>query len=79
MAQFNLGVMLRDGEGVPQDYAEAMKWYRLSADQGVAEAQTNLGLMYYHGSGMPQQFMEAYAYHSLPRASQNGSAVKQPR
>ena len=24
------------GQGVPQDYKEAVKWYRLSAEQGVA-------------------------------------------
>ena len=27
-----------EGKGVPQDYAEAVKWYRLAADQGNAEA-----------------------------------------
>ena len=28
-AQYNLGGMYYIGEGVPQDYAEAVKWYRL--------------------------------------------------
>ena len=32
-AQFNLGVMYDIGQGVPQDDAEAAKWYRLAADQ----------------------------------------------
>jgi hypothetical protein len=31
--------MYHDGEGVLQDYAEAMKWFRKAADQGDAEAQ----------------------------------------
>jgi hypothetical protein len=31
-AQFNLGVMYRNGNGVSQDDAEAVRWYRLSAD-----------------------------------------------
>jgi TPR repeat protein len=32
-AQFiNLGIMYANGEGVPQDYAEAAKWLRLSAE-----------------------------------------------
>ena len=31
-----LGVMYDNGEGVPQDYAEAVKWYRLAAEQGDA-------------------------------------------
>ena len=37
-------VMYDNGEGVPQDYAEAVKWYRLAAEQGDARAQYNLGL-----------------------------------
>ena len=28
-----LGTMYLDGHGVPQDYAEAMKWFRRAADQ----------------------------------------------
>jgi hypothetical protein len=38
-AQFNLGVMYDNGEGVPEDDAEAVKWYRRAAEQGFAEAQ----------------------------------------
>ena len=34
---------VRKGEGVPQDYAEAVKWYRLAAEQGYAEHNTILG------------------------------------
>ena len=33
-AQFNLGVMYGEGQGVPRDYAEALKWFRLAAAQG---------------------------------------------
>ena len=36
VAQYNLGVMHANGHGVPQNYAEAAKWYRLAADQGDA-------------------------------------------
>ena len=38
--------MYDEGQGVPQDYAEAVKWYRMAADQGNADAQSNLGFMY---------------------------------
>ena len=27
-AQFTLGTMYKNGDGVPQDYAEAVRWYR---------------------------------------------------
>ena len=38
--------MYANGEGVPEDHAEAVRWFRLAAEQGDAEAQYNLGLMY---------------------------------
>ena len=37
-AQYNLGVMYGKGQGVPQDYAEAMRWYYKAAEKGFAEA-----------------------------------------
>jgi TPR repeat protein len=38
-AQSNLGDMYDNGDCVPQDFVEAMRWYRLAADQGHASAQ----------------------------------------
>ena len=38
-AQLNLGLMYAQGQGVPQDYKEEIKWYRLIAEQGNADAQ----------------------------------------
>ena len=35
-AQGNLGLMYDEGQGVPQDYKTAVKWYRLAAEQGDA-------------------------------------------
>jgi len=45
VAQFTLGYMYDEGKGVPQDSAEAAKWYRRAAKQGNKAAQHNLGLM----------------------------------
>lgn len=57
-AQFNLGVMYREGKGVPQDYAEAVRWYRLVAEQADAGAQYSLGLIYDNGGqGVPQDYV----------------------
>jgi TPR repeat protein len=42
-AQRYLGLMYLFGKGVPQDHAEALKWFRKAADQGNAVAQFNLG------------------------------------
>ena len=36
-AQNNLGLMYRNGEGVPQDYVEAHKWFNLAASRVTGE------------------------------------------
>ena len=41
--------MFSNGDGVEQDYAEAVRLYRLAAAQGHADAQGNLGHMFQHG------------------------------
>ena len=45
-AQYNLGLMYKNGEGVPKNYKEALKWYKLATEQGFLIAPYNLGLMY---------------------------------
>jgi TPR repeat protein len=47
---------------VPQDYTEAVRWYRKAADQGYAEAQSDLGYMYSEGKGVPQDYTEAVGW-----------------
>ena len=42
---------------------EAVRWYRLAADQGHAVAQFNLGVHYYNGKGVPQDDVEALAWY----------------
>ena len=72
LAQVNLGNMYRTGEGVPQDYAEAMRWYRLAADQGHAAAQFNLGVMYTDGNGVPQDYVQAHMWFNLAASRSTG-------
>ena len=38
-AQYNLGVMYANGEGVAKDDEESVKWYRKAAEQGLAAAK----------------------------------------
>ena len=58
-AQNKLGFVYDAGQGVRQDYAEAVKWYRKAADQGNASAEYNLGSMYANGQGVPQDDADA--------------------
>ncbi|MDC0390761.1 sel1 repeat family protein [Candidatus Thioglobus sp.] len=50
-AQYNLGLMHDNGNGVLKDDKQAVKWYQKAADQGFAKAQYNLGVVYANGTG----------------------------
>ncbi len=75
-AQSNLGFMYDNGRGVPQNDAEAVRWYRLSAEQGHARAQFNLGLMYANGEGVPQNNLRAYVWFSVAAAAQGNEDAR---
>ena len=49
-AQFNLGVSYYKRWGVPQDFAEAMKWYHKAGEWGDIRAQSILGIAYFEES-----------------------------
>jgi hypothetical protein len=51
--------MYERGQGVNQDYAKAVKWYRKAAEQGSASSQSNLGSMYFNGQGVTQNYVKA--------------------
>jgi hypothetical protein len=51
-AQFSLGSKYYTGEGVQQDFAEAVAWFRKAADQGDATAQHSLGTSCRKGQGV---------------------------
>jgi TPR repeat protein len=64
--------MYRRGQGVPQDYTEAARWYRKAAEQGDASAQCNLGYMYDRGRGVPQDYAEGARWYR--KAADQGHA-----
>ena len=53
-AQFDIGNMYYEGEGVSQDYSEAFKWCSKAAKQGHAKAQNYVGLMYLNAQSVKQ-------------------------
>ena len=54
------------------DYATALKWYTLAAEQGDADAQFNLGSMYRYGDGVSQDDKTAVKWYTL--AAKQGHA-----
>ena len=75
-AQYNLGLMYKNGEGVPEDDVEAAKWYRKAAEQGNAWAQYNLGWMYDNGEGVPKDDVEAAKWYHKAAGQGHSQAVR---
>ena len=75
IAQYNLALRYFKGEGVPQNDAEAAKWYRLAAAQGNAGAQFNLGGIYDTGKGVAENDAEAVKWYRL--AAEQGDVTAQ--
>lgn len=61
-AQADLARLYYQGEGVPQNYAEAFDWYRKAADRGSAKAQYRVGFMYDWGKGVQQDYTQAVSW-----------------
>ena len=69
-AQYYLGLLYENGDGVPRDYEKAREWYEKSAAQGEANAQFYLGLLSAFGQGGPLDLAQAHMWYSL--AAGNG-------
>lgn len=68
-----------DGRGcrclVNKDYKGAVKWFRLSAERGLASSQLNLGNRYVRGQGVTQDYAEAAKWYGL--AASQGHPIAQ--
>jgi TPR repeat protein len=78
-AQHNLGFVYRDGDGVPKDSVEAVKWWRKAAEQGNADAQLNLGFMYAKGDGVAKDNVLACMWLNLASSKFHGMSEKMIR
>jgi Sel1 repeat len=58
-----------------QDFASAMQWFRMSADQGDANAQFLVGTMYQRGRGVPEDATQAVHWYRL--AAEQGQVKAQ--
>jgi TPR repeat protein len=48
-----------------------MRWYRLAAEQGDADAQYIVGVMYHNGEGVPQDYIVAHMWWNLSATKGN--------
>ena len=73
-AQYNLGLMYDDGDGVEEDKIEAAKWYKKAADQKFPRAQYKLGELYRTGKGVSKDLAKALSLYKLASSGENRDA-----
>jgi TPR repeat protein len=91
-AQYKLGRMYEEGwewigsfydhfsrtrSRQPEDYVEAVKWYRMAAEQGHAGAQYRLGAMYSNGYGVPKDGVETVTWYRMAADRGDADAKKE--
>lgn len=68
-AQLNMGVRYFKGVQVEKDYAKAIEWFTLAAENNSTTAQTYLGVLYLQ----PEHYSKDLASYWISKAMQNGS------
>src|ERR1700755_2927692 len=74
VAQFRTGYLYERGDGVPKDYNEAMRLYRLSAAQGNPVAAFRIGYLYEKGRGVAQDNTQEMQWYKDAAAQGNHPA-----
>lgn len=74
-AQYKIGDHYFFGIGVPQNYENAVKWYKKSAEQGCCWGEHNLALCYAKGTGIKKDALNAFQL--WLRAAKQGHAPAQ--
>ncbi len=75
-AQYYLGMMYLNGQGVEQSFEDAGTWFLKAAQHGIPQAQHKLGLLYFNGQGLPRDFERAYAWYSVGTAHKHAKSTE---
>ena len=73
----SIGDMYDQGEGVTQDFTEALKWYRKAAEKNNGYAMYNIGIIYEYGKGVPKNIKEAIKWYR--NANENGYDIAESK
>ena len=74
-AQFQMGSAHRDGAGITQNYAEALRWFQQGRDQDHPDSLNALGELKERGWGTPRAIDEAAALYA--EAARRGHVLAQ--
>ena len=69
-AQYSLGVMYENGQGVGVDLDESIKWFQLSAEQDAEDAQFALGLIFYK----KKEYINSYKWLKIANKNEHKQA-----
>jgi eukaryotic-like serine/threonine-protein kinase len=76
-AQFILGWLYYNGQGVERSEETAVSWFKKAAEQNHVSAELNLADMYEAGVGVPKSYEEAFNWNR--KAADQGNAEAQNR
>ena len=76
VAQYQLGLLYANGQGVTRDDAKARQWYEKAAVQRHTEAQVNLVVMLMYARGGQQDYKMAVYYLRLAANQDNDLAQR---
>lgn len=57
------------------NYSDALEYFQILAEKGIANGQFNLSIMYYQGKGVPQSYPEAVRLYRLAAAQGHSNAA----
>jgi hypothetical protein len=73
-AQYYLGHLHAEGEGVARDLGQALRWFRAAAEQGEPYGQFALGYVYEHGLGAAPDLAAALRWYRAAAVQGNLAA-----
>lgn len=74
-ALFEIGARYQDGRGVAANLPEAVRWYEMAAQRGLAPAQYRVANLYEKGTGVPRDFGRAMSFYEQAANAGNASAM----
>jgi TPR repeat protein len=73
-AMVMLGRMYDEGQGVPQNYSEAFKWFRQAVEHG-ADLSFNIAVIYQDGRGVLQDNVRAHMWYNISSAREGNDGI----
>ena len=74
-AMLNYAIMLNNGDGVPVNKSEAIKYFKMSIEKGNDDAMLNYAIMLNNGDGVPVNKSEAIKYYKMSADKGNKKAI----